>query len=306
MSDSGDRPSDEDEAPPRVAFARALGRALARIDRRAGAIKTDLARAATAREAVERARLFVASAASAPRGTRILAAVDWTTGSPEPIEMSLDPSKGATEQLAALFRRGRRLTAGAAASLDRLRATELVGDALRGIALELQAEEVDVASLEARALVIAPRDYARAAKPVGSRRGQAAARPPYRKFIGPAGKAILVGRDAARNDQLTLHVARPRDLWLHARTWAGAHVVVPLDKGASCPAELLVEAAHLAAHFSEARGEPTVEITYAARRFVRKPRGSAPGSVVVDREKVLVLRKQDDLLRKLLDAEIEL
>jgi predicted ribosome quality control (RQC) complex YloA/Tae2 family protein len=305
---SSDRPSDDNEPARRLAFARALSRALARIDRRAGAIKTDLARAAEAREAAERARLFVASAASAPRGTRILTSVDWTTGSSEPIEMPLDPSKGAAEQLAALFRRGRRLTAGAAASLDRLRRTEIAADALRRLSLELVAEEVDVASLEARALAIAPRDYAHVAKAAapGSRRGQVAARPPYRKFIGPAGKAILVGRDAARNDQLTLHVARPRDLWLHARSWTGAHVVVPLDKGASCPAELLVEAAHLAAHFSEARDEHTVEITYVARRFVRKPRGSPPGTVVVDREKVLVLRKQDTLIRKLLDSEVEL
>jgi hypothetical protein len=262
-----------------------------------------------ARETADRARLFVASAARARRGTRILAAVDWTTGSPEPIEMSLDPSKGATDQLAALFRRGRRLTAGAAASLARLRATEIAGDALRNLAVELVAEEVDVASLEARALAIAPRDYAHVAKAAaapGSRRGQVSPLPPYRKFVGQLGKAILVGRDAARNDQLTLHVARPRDLWLHARSWTGAHVVVPLDKGASCPAELLVEAAHLAAHFSEARSEQTVEITYAARRFVRKPRGSAPGTVVVDQEKVLVLRKQDPLIRKLLDSEVEL
>jgi hypothetical protein len=39
---------------------------------------------------------------------------------------------------------------------------------------------------------------------------------------------------------------------------------------------------------------------------VRKPRGSAPGTVVVDQEKVLVLRKQDPLIRKLLDSEVEL
>jgi predicted ribosome quality control (RQC) complex YloA/Tae2 family protein len=306
---SGDRPSDDEEALRRDAFVRAIGRALARIERRAGAIKTDLAKAAAARETADRARLFVASAASAPRGARVLKAVDWTTGSPEPIEMSLDPSKGATEQLAAVFRRGRRLTAGAAASLERLRATELAGDGVRQLARELEAEDVDVDDLEARALAIAPRDYARGAKTAaapGSRRGELSARPPYRKFVGAAGKPILVGRDAARNDQLTLHVARPRDLWLHARAWTGAHVVVPLDKGASCPAELLVEAAHLAAHFSEARGEQTVEITYAPRRFVRKPRGSAPGAVVVDREKVLVLRKQDTLIRTLLASEVEL
>jgi len=115
-----------------------------------------------------------------------------------------------------------------------------------------------------------------------------------------------VGRDAAPNDELTLHVARPRDLWLHVKNWTGAHVVVPLDKGASCPSEVLVQAAHLAAHFSDARAERVVEVSYVARRFVRKPRGSAPGAVVVDREKVLVLRKEDALIKHLLESEVEL
>jgi predicted ribosome quality control (RQC) complex YloA/Tae2 family protein len=79
---------------------------------------------------------------------------------------------------------------------------------------------------------------------------------------------------------------------------------VPLDKGASCPGDLLVEAAHLAAHFSEARGQDVVEVQYTPRRYLRKPKGSAPGRVVVDREKVLVLRLQPELLRKLLEREV--
>lgn len=305
----GKEPPSVDDQARRDAFARALARAIARIDRRSAAIRSDLEKAEKARATAERARLFVASAAAAPRGTRVLVALDWATGGPEPIEMPLDPSRGAGEQLAAIFRRARRLAAGAATSRERLRVTEVAGDRLREVALSLAAEDVDITSLEARALHIAPRDYshgAKAAAAASPQKSRALARPPYRKFVGAAGRAIFVGRDAARNDELTLHVARPRDLWLHARNWTGAHVVVPLDKGESCPAEVLVQAAHLAAHFSEARSERVVEVTYAPRRFVRKPRGSAPGAVVVDREKVLVLRKQDALLRGLLDSEVEL
>jgi predicted ribosome quality control (RQC) complex YloA/Tae2 family protein len=82
-------------------------------------------------------------------------------------------------------------------------------------------------------------------------------------------------------------------------------VVVPLDKGASCPAEVLVDAAHLAAHFSDARGERVVEVQTTPRRYIRKPRGSAPGAVIVDREKVLVLRVDDERLKQLLSSEVE-
>ena len=81
-------------------------------------------------------------------------------------------------------------------------------------------------------------------------------------------------------------------------------MVVALEKGASCPPELLVEAAHLAAHFSEARDERIVDVQYTPRRYLRKPRGEAPGLVIVLREKVLVLRREEAVVRRLLEGEI--
>jgi predicted ribosome quality control (RQC) complex YloA/Tae2 family protein len=80
-------------------------------------------------------------------------------------------------------------------------------------------------------------------------------------------------------------------------------VIVPLEKSRVCPSDLLVDAAHLAAHFSGARGEGVVEVQHVPRRHLRKPRGSAPGLVVVDREKVTVLRVEPDRLARLLAAE---
>ena len=167
-----------------------------------------------------------------------------------------------------------------------------------------------------RARKVAPRDFklasspalASAHAPAPAARARPRAQPPlppYRTFLSSSGARLLVGRGADRNDDLTFHVARPHDLWLHAKNRAGAHVVVPLDRGASCPADLLVDAAHLAAHFSEARDEAVVEVQYTPRRHLRKPRGSAPGLVVVDREKVLVLRREDARIRALLDRETE-
>jgi predicted ribosome quality control (RQC) complex YloA/Tae2 family protein len=82
-------------------------------------------------------------------------------------------------------------------------------------------------------------------------------------------------------------------------------VVVSLDRGAGCPSDVLIDAAHLAAHFSDARDEDLVEVEYTSRRYVRKPRGSEPGLVVVTREKVLVLRRSEIVLRRLLDRELE-
>ena len=130
--------------------------------------------------------------------------------------------------------------------------------------------------------------------------------PPHRTFTTLGNDLVFVGRGAAHNDALTFQIARPHHLWLHARGVPGAHVVVPLAKSRSCPADLLIDAAHLAAHFSDARGEPVVEITTAPRKWVRKPRGAAPGAVVVEREKVVTLRVEPLLLRDLLAREVQL
>jgi predicted ribosome quality control (RQC) complex YloA/Tae2 family protein len=291
----------------RESLRRALARAIARVDKRLRAVQSDLSRIAEADAMARRAELFVAQAARAPRGVTRLVAIDWSTGEARNVEMDIDPSSSAQSQVDRLFKRARRLKGGAPIARARLAEAEQIRNELAGLASALEAQpSADVESLSEKARRAAPRDFALSPSSAeGPRRRRAeGARPPYRAFLGSSGSRILVGRKAADNDLLTLRVARPQDLWLHAKGRSGAHVVVPLEKGRSCPPAVLVEAAHLAAHFSDARAERVVEISYTPRRYVRKPRGSAPGLVVVDREKVLALRQVGETLRKLLEREI--
>ena len=287
----------------RAALRRALTRAIARVGRRADAVKGDLAKIEDANALAQRAQLFVAEAGRAPRGTDRLRAIDWTTGEPVAIELAIDPARSAKDHLDGLFRRARRLKEGARIARARLGESQGALGRLEE-ALSMLASGGEVDRVEALARAAAPRDFKRGPTVSGrARTGRPAPRPPYRTFVGASGARILVGRGAAHNDALTLHVARPHDLWLHAKDRSGAHVVVALKKGESCPPELLVEAAHLAAHFSDARDERIVDVQYTPRRHLRKPRGSAPGLVLVDREKVLILRKDDEVLRRLLESE---
>jgi predicted ribosome quality control (RQC) complex YloA/Tae2 family protein len=290
----------------RDALARAVTRALAKIDRRIEAVRGDLEKAEKAGEMGRLAQMFVVEAARAPRGAKRLVAQDWSSGEAREVELPLDPGKPARAQVDAMFQRARRLKEGARIGQERLADAERARAQLASVATELAGPGPDVPALEARARAAAPRDFKLASGPAQALPGRVKKQPPlppYREFTGSAGGRIRVGRGAEQNDELTLHVARPHDLWLHAKSRTGAHVVVPLDKGASCPGELLVDAAHLAAHFSEARGEDVVEVQYTPRRYVRKPKGSAPGLVVVDREKVLVLRVEPERLRGLLERE---
>jgi predicted ribosome quality control (RQC) complex YloA/Tae2 family protein len=318
----------------RDALKQALTKAAARVERRIAAVRGDLERAESAGTMAERAQLFVAEAARAPRGTTRLVAVDWSSGEPREVDLKVDPARGAQEQVAAMFQRARRLKEGARVSRERLADAERALAGLARAARELaDASDAELEAIEARARAAAPRDLpARASltaacpkgadsntrptipfRPSGAAAADAKAHgrgraqpalPPYRVFLATTGARILVGRSGDRNDALTFRVARPHDLWLHTKDLPGAHVVVPLDKNATCPAEVLVDAAHLAAHFSEARDEPAVLIQYTPRRYVRKPRGSAPGLVVVDREKVMTLRRDPAIIRRLLEHEV--
>ena len=125
----------------------------------------------------------------------------------------------------------------------------------------------------------------------------------YRTFVASGNRRIFVGKGAADNDTLTVTIARPHDHWLHARGIHGAHVIIPRDNNAQIPPALLSDAAHRAAHFSDARGERLIEIQHTEKRYVRKPKGAAPGAVLVDREKVLVLRVESDRITRLLASE---
>ncbi|MGV3624942.1 MAG: NFACT RNA binding domain-containing protein [Archangium sp.] len=126
--------------------------------------------------------------------------------------------------------------------------------------------------------------------------------PPYREYSGHGGQKIWVGRGSAHNDALTFHVARPFHVWFHARGLPGAHVVVPLDKQAQLSPEVLLDAAHLAAHHSDAKGEPRVEVSYVPVKYVHKPKDAAPGAVTYTREKTLMLRVEPRRLERLLNA----
>lgn len=109
-----------------------------------------------------------------------------------------------------------------------------------------------------------------------------------RRFFTPEGWEILYGENSKANDYLTQRVARPNDLWLHARSITGAHVVVRTagHKG-GVPRPILTQAAKIAAQNSDAKHSSLVPIDYTYRKYVRKPRSSAPGFVTYRNEKTI-------------------
>jgi predicted ribosome quality control (RQC) complex YloA/Tae2 family protein len=104
------------------------------------------------------------------------------------------------------------------------------------------------------------------------------------------GFKVLVGRSAADNDELTLHVARKNDLWLHAKDVSGSHVIIRHQSGKNYPRTVIEKAAALAAFHSRRKTDTLCPVVYTEKKYVRKPKGSNPGSVVVEREQVLMVK----------------
>ncbi|MBA3613728.1 MAG: NFACT family protein [Nitrospirales bacterium] len=130
-------------------------------------------------------------------------------------------------------------------------------------------------------------------------KGRPAPAQAYRTYTSADGLPILVGKTAKDNDHLTLKVANPDDLWLHARGTPGSHVVVRLEKGATVPPETLKDAATLTLWFSDMRKSGKGEVIYTLRKFVKKGKGFKPGSVTVEREKSLWIELKEDRLKRL-------
>jgi predicted ribosome quality control (RQC) complex YloA/Tae2 family protein len=127
----------------------------------------------------------------------------------------------------------------------------------------------------------------------GPKRQRTARIPGTRRYLSSDGFEILVGRAAKDNDSLTFKVARPNDLWLHAADYPGSHVVVRNPTRKEIPHRTIIEAAQLAAHFSQANKDPKVDVHYTQRKFLSKPKGAAPGLVRMSRFKNLTVRPKE-------------
>lgn len=267
---------------------RPLQARLERTRRTLEKIRAELSRGAEADAHRRKGELLKQNLHKVKRGQKDVEVEDWLPdGTVKRELLALDPKKSGPEQVEWHFHQARRLDRGAEIAKERL------------VKLEAEARDLEARlSAPAAAAAFATVREAAAAEP-----GEGAAKP-YREYRGHGGCRIRVGKGPKGNDTLTLKLARPDDLWLHARGAGGAHVVVSLEKGQELPQEALLDAAHLALFHSNLKGEPRGEVTYARARFVRKPKGSAPGLVAVTRDKTFWVRVEDERLKRLIASEV--
>ena len=103
------------------------------------------------------------------------------------------------------------------------------------------------------------------------------------------GFTVWVGKSAKDNDEMLREFVHKDDLWLHARQVPGSHVLIRMRGVSVLPNSVLERAAGLAAFYSKLKTDSLAPVIYTQAKFVRKVKGSAPGSVMVDREKVILV-----------------
>lgn len=131
------------------------------------------------------------------------------------------------------------------------------------------------------------------------RRAKKFATQPYRRYTAD-GFQIFCGKNNTDNDKLVKESA-PYDLWLHAKDYHSAHVIIKTGGKAGdgrIPDKVRLLAAEICAYYSKGRGSKT-EIIYTERKNVRKPKGLKPGLWLYENERSLSVmpNKHEELLK---------
>lgn len=286
-----------DELPPMVSQVRendaalwfaAAERKLEAAQRKVESIRAQLAQTDEAERMRRFGDLLLAHLADVPRGASSVRLPDWEGGE---LEVPLDPAKSPAENAAQWYDRARRHSRAASRLPQLLTAAETEADSWQAVLAACGEGEIPEETRRELELRLPARTSAAS---------DAGARVPYREFRTSSGIEVRVGRGAGDNDRLTFAHSHPGDIWLHARSVPGSHVILRwADAQNSPPSRDLSEAAGLAAWFSKARTSGLVAVDWTRRKYVRKPRGAPPGSVIPQQVKTLFVEPDPALEERL-------
>lgn len=277
-----------------------LRRSVRKIEKRILRIEGDLAKAKQADDFHRFGELLKQRASRLGRGLDELAVVDYFDPQLPQIMIPLDPRLTIPENMARYFKLYRKFRCARVSIKSRL--DSALGELASLQTLDGEREEADNAASLPELHLLRDELIKRKLMPPlisskgASRRKMQAKALPYREYLSLQGDRILVGRSARTNDILTFRVARGNDIWLHAKDFAGSHVVIL--KSEPHP-ETLRDAAALALHWSKGRDEPSADVLYTKRKYVTRAKGLPAGKVYVAEGKTLQVKQAAGRLERL-------
>ncbi|HOM73412.1 MAG TPA: NFACT RNA binding domain-containing protein, partial [Armatimonadota bacterium] len=228
--------------------------------------------------------------ASIKKGETIAKVVDYYNPEMKEIEIPLDEKLSTQENAERYFRRYRKAIEGANAAADRQKEFQEEIKELKSAAEKLPSIE-SIEDIQALREMLTQKGLLRPeplAPVPGKREEPEFGTARIRRVTSSNGFEILYGENSQSNDYLTSKVAKPNDLWFHARSVTGAHVVIRTgNRPDLVPRSTIMQAAEIAARNSDAKHSRLVAVDYTLKKYVRKPKGSPPGFVRYQQEKTI-------------------
>ena len=278
----------------RESLLTALRRTRRLREREASEMELGLRNAARSEEYRQSGDLLLANRSQIARGQAQVSVPDYYApqeGEPSLRTITLDPTLTVSENAERFYKRSRKAEASAATLQERQAAA--LSDAARLAQAEQSAARAatpeEIAALRESLAPALTQGGPQNAADSGPRQA-----PPdfeghkIKRFQTVDGWEILVGENAASNDYLTTKIASSSDIWLHVRAATSAHGVIRArNRPASVSHAALQQAAEMVAARSEVKHSSLVPVDYTLKKYVRKPRKSAPGAVTYQNEKTL-------------------
>ena len=212
-----------------------------------------------------------------------VASVDLNGGGPSRVTVPLDPKLSPAQNAQRYFEKARKSRTAYNESRTRLvgtRGSLLLVENLITAASAIQRPEDLTRFLS---------DHAEELEKVGlGEKAKKREQLPFRIFTVDGGYEVWAGKNGRNNDELTLKHTKPNDLWFHARGGSGSHVVLKTGTGKGEVSKKAKEqAAGIAAYYSKMRNAKVGPVAMTERKYVRKPKGVSPGTVILERENVV-------------------
>ncbi|MCF7858483.1 MAG: NFACT RNA binding domain-containing protein [Candidatus Cloacimonetes bacterium] len=230
--------------------------------------KTELDTAKKEVEWKQRAELLKANFAALKKGMSSIVLLNYyETDYPE-LEIELNPEKNAKQNIEYYFKKYHKARDGKTEIKKQIKIAEK----------EIELLEKDIFELREKDDLFIKQKKHQSVKQ---------AKTGYKKISVYPDWEIFIGRTSKENDELTTRFAKPHDWWFHTRVFRGTHVILRNYNRKELPKKLKFICSQLAAYYSKAKKSSNVPVDHTQIRFVRKPRGSAPGYVVYTEQKTL-------------------
>ena len=255
------------------------------IQRKTKGLKKDLESAEKSEDYRIKGELILANLHNIKRGQKEAKLQNYYSDELETITISLNPELNPSENAQTYFKRYTKAKRGISQIQQRLAELEAEEKILNSYENKIEnADTLDALQLIQTQFI--ENGYLRTQQK--GRAQQQKSEGPYRKYTSKNGFQIYVGRNSQANDLLLRQIAKPNDMWLHAKQIHGSHVIIRNPENRpDIPMPTLLQAAQLAGYYSKAHHSSLVPVDYTWARYVVKRKGNVAGYVHYTHEKTL-------------------